>query len=67
MLVLKDDQPNLAADVALLLQNAHRGGLGAPQTGEAQGTEKGHGRIETRTCTTIADRAVLARLCRSEE
>ena len=67
VLALKDNQPNLAADVALLFQDAHQGGLGAPQTDQAQSTEKGHGRIETRTCTTIADPALLAPLRRSEE
>lgn len=67
VLALKDNQPNLAADVALLFDDVHRGALGAPQAKQAQRIEKGHGRIETRTCTTIADPVVLAPLRRSEE
>jgi predicted transposase YbfD/YdcC len=67
VLALKDNQPNLMADVALLFEDAHQSRLGAPQTKQAQRIEKGHGRIETRTCTTIADPAVFAPLRRSEE
>ena len=67
VLALKDNQPNLAADVALLFQDAHRGGPDSPQTDQAERIEKGHGRIETRVCTTIADPALLAPLRRSEE
>ena len=67
VLALKDNQPNLAADVALLFQDAHRGGPDSPQTDQAERIEKGHGRIETRICTTIADPALLAPLRRSEE
>ena len=67
VLALKDNQPNLAADVALLFQDAHRGGPDSPQTDQAERIEKGHGRIETRISTTIADPALLAPLRRSEE
>jgi predicted transposase YbfD/YdcC len=67
VLALKDNQPNLAADVALLFQDAHRGGPDSPKMDQAQRIEKGHGRIETRICTTIADPALLAPLRRSEE
>lgn len=67
VLALKDNQPNLAADVALLFQDAHRGGPDSPKTDRAERIEKGHGRIETRICTTIADPALLAPLRRSEE
>jgi len=67
VLALKDNQPNLAADVTLLFQDAHQGGLGAPQTDQAESIEKGHGRIETRICTTIADATLLAPLRRSDE
>ena len=67
VLALKDNQPNLLADVALLFDDVHQSQLGAPQTKHAQRIEKGHGRLETRTCTTIADPAVLAPLRRSEE
>jgi predicted transposase YbfD/YdcC len=67
VLALKDNQPNLAADVALLFQDAHRSRPDASQANQAQSIEKGHGRIETRTCTTIADPALLAPLRRSEE
>jgi predicted transposase YbfD/YdcC len=67
VLALKDNQPNLAADVALLFQDAHRDGPDSPKMDQAQRIEKGHGRIETRICTTIADPALLAPLRRSEE
>jgi predicted transposase YbfD/YdcC len=67
VLALKDNQPNLMADVALLFDDVQHSRLGAPQTKQAQRIEKGHGRIETRTCTTIADPGTLAPLRRSEE
>jgi predicted transposase YbfD/YdcC len=67
VLALKENQPNLMADVALLFDDAHRSSLGAPSTEQAQRIEKGHGRIEVRRCTTIADPSVLAPLRRSEE
>jgi predicted transposase YbfD/YdcC len=67
VLALKDNQPNLAADVTLLFQDAQQSRPGAGQPHQAQRTEKGHGRIETRTCTTIADPVLLAPLRRSEE
>jgi predicted transposase YbfD/YdcC len=67
VLALKGNQPNLAADVALLFQDARQGGPDAPQTDQAESVEKGHGRIETRICTTIADASLLAPLRRSEE
>jgi predicted transposase YbfD/YdcC len=67
VLALKDNQPNLAADVALLFQDARQRGPDTPQTNQAETIEKGHGRIETRICTTIADAVLLAPLRRSEE
>jgi predicted transposase YbfD/YdcC len=68
VLALKDNQPNLAADVALLFQDVHQSRPDVPQTDHVQGgSEKGHGRIETRTCTTIADPTLLAPLRRSGE
>jgi predicted transposase YbfD/YdcC len=67
VLALKDNQPNLAADVALLFQDVHQSRAGVSQTNQAQSVEKGHGRIETRTCTTITDPTLLAPLRRSEE
>jgi predicted transposase YbfD/YdcC len=67
VLALKDNQPNLAADVALLFQDMHQSHAGVSQTNQAQSVEKGHGRIETRTCTTITDPTLLAPLRRSEE
>jgi predicted transposase YbfD/YdcC len=67
VLALKDNQPNLAADVALLFQDVHQSRPGVPQTNQVQRIEKGHGRIETRTCATIADPALLAPLRRSGE
>jgi predicted transposase YbfD/YdcC len=67
VLALKDNQPNLAADVALLFQDVHQSRAGVSQTNQAQSVEKGHGRIETRTCTTITDPTLLAPLRRSKE
>jgi len=67
VLALKENQPNLMADVALLFDDVHRSCLGASQAKQAQRIEKGHGRLESRMCTTIADPAVLAPLRRSEE
>ncbi|MGQ9687118.1 MAG: ISAs1 family transposase [Thiobacillaceae bacterium] len=67
VLALKDNQPNLAADVALLFQDLHQSHGGVLPRNRAQRIEKGHGRIETRTCTTIADPALVAPLRRSEE
>jgi len=67
VLALKDNQPNLAADVALLFQDMHQSRPQDAQANQVQSTEKGHGRIETRTCTTIVDPALLAPLRRSDE
>ena len=67
VLALKDNQPNLAADVALLFQDPPESESGTPLVAQAQSSEKGHGRIETRTCRTLADAALLAPLRRSEE
>jgi predicted transposase YbfD/YdcC len=66
VLALKDNQPNLAADVALLFQDLHQSRPGAYQADHAQCTEKGHGRIEIRECWTINDAALLAPLRGSE-
>jgi predicted transposase YbfD/YdcC len=67
VLALKDNQPNLAADVALLFQDVGQSRTGVPAVNQTQSIEKGHGRIETRICTTIADARLLAPLRRSEE
>jgi predicted transposase YbfD/YdcC len=66
ILALKDNQPTLAADVALLFQDCHQSRPGSYQADHARTIEKGHGRIETRDCWTIAGPAVLAPLRRSE-
>ena len=66
VLALKDNQPSLAADVALLFQDCHASRPESYQVDHAQTIEKGHGRIETRDCWTISDPAVLAPLRRSE-
>ena len=66
VLALKDNQPTLAADVALLFQDCHASRPGSYQVDHAQTIEKGHGRIETRDCWIIADPALLAALRRSE-
>lgn len=65
VLALKDNQPTLAADVALLFQDCHASRPGSYRVDHAQTIEKGHGRIETRDCWTIADPAVLTPLRRS--
>jgi predicted transposase YbfD/YdcC len=55
VLALKDNQPDLLADV--------RDGFALAAPGETRASRsigKGHGRIEVRTCRTIADPAVLA-------
>jgi predicted transposase YbfD/YdcC len=67
VLALKDNQPNLAADVALLFHDLAQSRPQVTQTEHEQNIGKGHGRIETRTCTTIADPALVAPLRRSEE
>jgi len=67
VLALKDNQPNLAADVALLFKDIRQSRTGVAPENYAQSVDKGHGRIETRTCTTITDPTLLAPLRRSEE
>lgn len=67
VLALKDNQPNLAADVALLFKDINQNSGAVAPVNRAQSVEKGHGRIETRTCTTITDPALLTPLRRSEE
>jgi predicted transposase YbfD/YdcC len=67
VLALKDNQPNLAADVALLFREISQSSAAVVPVNQAQRVEKGHGRIETRTCTTITDPTLLAPLRRSEE
>jgi len=66
VLALKDNQPSLAADVALVFQDCHASPPDSYAVDHAQTIEKGHGRIEIRDCWTIADPAVLAPLRRSE-
>lgn len=67
VLALKDNQPNLAADVALLFHDLGQSRPQATPLRHEQRINKGHGRIETRTCTTITDPALIAPLRRSEE
>lgn len=67
VLALKDNQPNLAKDVALLFQDVHQSRPGPAPVDQIEHIDKGHGRIETRMCTTIADPDFLAPLRRSEE
>jgi predicted transposase YbfD/YdcC len=59
VLALKDNHPQLAADVAGLFADA----LGPNEGGSAVGVHevwaKGHGRIERRRCWTISDPAVI--------
>jgi predicted transposase YbfD/YdcC len=62
VLALKGNQTHLAEDVQALLDWAeHGGGQGVPMP-TAQTVTKGHGRIETRTCTTLADPTCLPML-----
>jgi predicted transposase YbfD/YdcC len=53
LLTVKDNQPTLRADI----QDALRTALDAPESAAAcethTQTEKGHGRLETRTCTVV--------------
>ena len=65
VLALKENQPNLMADVGpLLFDDVQHSRLGcSPGPEQAQRIEKGHGRIETRTCTTIADPGALGLPC----
>jgi|WetSurMetagenome_2_1015567.scaffolds.fasta_scaffold179516_1 predicted transposase YbfD/YdcC len=65
VLALKDNQPTIAADVALLFNDCHS----RPENysaDHAQTIGKSHGRIETRDCWTIADPTMIAPLRRSE-
>jgi predicted transposase YbfD/YdcC len=62
VLALKGNQTHLAEDVQALWDWAeHGGGQGVP-LGTAQSVTKGHGRIETRICTTLADPTCLPML-----
>jgi predicted transposase YbfD/YdcC len=60
VLALKDNQPQLAADVAGLFADALGANEGAYAVGFHTTVEKGHGRIERRRCWTISDPAVIA-------
>lgn len=60
VLALKDNQPDLAEDVALLFTDVDAGGPQVFPHDHRQQVEKGHGRIETRDCWTITDPALLA-------
>jgi len=66
VLALKENQPNLAADVDLLFQDMHQSRPGTYPADHARSTEKGHGRLEIRDCWTINDPVVLAPLRGSE-
>lgn len=62
VLALKGNQTHLLEDVQALMDWAeHGGGQGVPLE-TAQTVTKGHGRIETRTCTTLADPTCLPML-----
>ena len=60
VLALKDNHPQLAADVASLFADALGENVGGYRVGYHETIEKGHGRIERRRCWTISDPAVIA-------
>jgi predicted transposase YbfD/YdcC len=60
VLALKDNHPQLAADVAGLFADALGPNEGNYRAGFHEAWAKGHGRIERRRCWTIADPAVVA-------
>jgi predicted transposase YbfD/YdcC len=59
-LALKDNHPQLAADVASVFADALGANEGGYTVGYHETLEKGHGRIERRRCWTIDDPAVIA-------
>ena len=62
ILALKGNQTHLQEDVLALFDWAeHGGGQGVPLE-TAQTVTKGHGRVETRTCTTLAEPTCLPML-----
>ena len=60
VLALKDNRPQLAADVASVFADALGPNAGGYAVGTRATLEKGHGRIERRRCWTIADPRVIA-------
>ncbi len=60
VLALKDNHPQLAADVASLFADALGENIGGYAVGYHETIEKGHGRIERRRCWTISEPAVIA-------
>lgn len=59
-LALKDNHPQLAADVASVFADALEANAGGYVVGYHETIEKDHGRIERRRCWTISDPAVIA-------
>jgi predicted transposase YbfD/YdcC len=59
VLALKDNHPQLAADVAGVFADALGPNEGDYRVGHHETLEKGHGRIERRRCWTISDPAVI--------
>ena len=62
LLALKDNQPHIYEDVCNLFTWARKGQFVAMVHDEHTEIGKGHGRIETRTCTTLSDPECLAML-----
>jgi predicted transposase YbfD/YdcC len=60
VLALKDNHPQMAADVASVFADALGENAGGYAVGYHETIEKGHGRIERRRCWTISDPAVIA-------
>lgn len=62
VLALKGNQPHLLEDVRSLFAWADALGYEQMRHAACETVNKGHGRIETRTCTTLSDPACLAML-----
>ena len=66
ILALKDNHPHMYEDVRNLFAWADGGDFAHMQHDTCMQVGKGHGRIETRTCTTISDPECLAMLAKRE-
>jgi predicted transposase YbfD/YdcC len=60
VLALKDNHPQLAADVASLFADALGPNEGGYRVAAHETLDKGHGRIERRRCWTLSDPAAIA-------
>jgi predicted transposase YbfD/YdcC len=62
VLALKENHGRLYEDVVKLFDDLQASGGKAYPASQAQTVNKGHGRLETRTCTVIAQREILMQL-----